>query len=242
MSLAIVLALASLAVAQPQIDASGPPAARFAAAADAYLAGDFATAERLWDALLSEGYTSASLHLNLGNARLRAGRRGTAIASYVRALRLDPGDPDAHHNLELARAANVDRLVGGTGPSLLDRVASRTSNLAAALAFAVPWWLLWVCLSGRLVSGRRARAAWRAASGSMKSHAWAAGISKRCPCPSRSSFTSTRPLACTGSSCTASVARPALRRLCSNMAPRASRPIRLTSTGSTPACRPSAAR
>ncbi|MFO0585708.1 MAG: tetratricopeptide repeat protein [Anaeromyxobacter sp.] len=158
MSLAIVLALASLAVAQPQIDASGPPAARFAAAADAYLAGDFATAERLWDALLSEGYTSASLHLNLGNARLRAGRRGTAIASYVRALRLDPGDPDAHHNLELARAANVDRLVGGTGPSLLDRVASRTSNLAAALAFAVPWWLLWVCLSGRLVSGRRARA------------------------------------------------------------------------------------
>lgn len=158
MNIAIALALAALSTAvEPQVEASGPPAARFAAAADAYLAGDFGTAERLWEGLVADGYTSASLHLNLGNARLRAGRRGTAIASYVRALRLDPGDPDARHNLELARAANVDRLVGGAGPSLLARVASRTSNGTAALAFAVPWWLLWSSLAGRLVSGRRAR-------------------------------------------------------------------------------------
>ena len=135
----------------------GTPAARFAAAADAYLAADFAEAARLWEELAAEGLTSPALHLNLGNARLRAGRRGAAIASYVRALRLDPGDPDARHNLELARTQNVDRLVGGAGPSLLARVASRTSNGAAAAAFALPWWLLWGLLAGRLVTGRRVR-------------------------------------------------------------------------------------
>jgi hypothetical protein len=136
----------------------GTPAARFVEASDAYLAGDFAKAERLWEDLASEGLTSPALHLNLGNARLRAGRRGAAIASYVRALRLDPGDPDARHNLELARTTNVDRLVGGAGPSLLARVATRTSNGAAAAAFALPWWLLWGCLAGRLLTGRRVRA------------------------------------------------------------------------------------
>lgn len=137
--------------------APGTPSARFGAATDAYLAGDFTTATRLWGELASEGLASPALHLNLGNAHLRAGRRGAAIASYLRALRLDPGDADARHNLELARAANVDRLVGGAGPSLLARVAARTSDGLASAAFAVPWGLLWVSLAARLVSPRRTR-------------------------------------------------------------------------------------
>jgi len=168
---AIVALLAPLSPALSPRAAGGegepsPPAARFAAAADLYLGGDFEGAARAWEALAAEGLTSPALHLDLGNARLRAGRRGAAIASYLRALRLDPGDPDAAHNLELARAANVDRLVGAGGPSLLARVAARTPDLAAAAGFAVPWWLLWAALAARLVTSRRARA-WLAGAASL---------------------------------------------------------------------------
>jgi len=152
------LAAAALFAALSSTGELGTPAGRFGAAADAYLAGDFEAAARGWEALAAEGLESPALHLDLGNARLRAGRRGAAIASYLRALRLDPGDPDARHNLELARSANVDRLVGVGGPSLLARVAARTPDGAAAAAFAVPWWLLWASLAGRLVTGRRLRA------------------------------------------------------------------------------------
>jgi tetratricopeptide (TPR) repeat protein len=153
--LALLLA-ALLAGATPATTPS--PAQRFTAAGDAYLAGDLDTAMREWEALAAEGYESPALYLDLGNARLRAGRRGAAIASYLRALRLDPGDPDARQNLELARSANVDRLVGAAGPSLLGRVAARTRDGVAVAAFALPWWLLWAALAWRLVTGRRLRA------------------------------------------------------------------------------------
>jgi tetratricopeptide (TPR) repeat protein len=159
------LAAAALATALAAGVDPTTAAGRFTAAGDAYLAGDFETALRGWEALAAEGLTGPSLHLNLGNARLRAGRRGAAIASYLRALRLDPGDADARHNLELARSANVDRLVGAAGPSLLARVAARTRDGVAAALFALPWWLLWAALSARRLAGRRTRAWLAAAAG-----------------------------------------------------------------------------
>ena len=150
--------LAAALLAGPAAPPSATPEQRFAAAGEAYLAGDFEGAARAWEALAAEGWSSPALHLDLGNARLRTGRRGAAIASYLRAARLAPGDPDVRHNLELARSANVDRLVGAAGPSLLARVAARTPDGLATAAFVVPWWLLWVALAARRVAGRRARA------------------------------------------------------------------------------------
>jgi hypothetical protein len=123
-----------------------------------YLAGDFDDAAARYAALAAQGLGGATLHLNRGNALLRGGRRGEAIASYLRALREDPADRDAAANLALARAGNVDRLVGGLPRrSLAARVGERTPDAAAALALAVPWVLLWLALAARRVASRRAR-------------------------------------------------------------------------------------
>lgn len=57
--------------------------------------------------LVESGIQNAGIHGNLGNALLQAGQRGRAIASYRRALRLDPGNRQWNANLDFA--------VGGTG-------------------------------------------------------------------------------------------------------------------------------
>lgn len=153
------LALAVLLAAAP----AGDAAARLDAAGEAYRAGDFAAAARGWEALLAEGLESPTLHLNLGNARFRLGRRGAAIASYARALRLDPDDADARANLALARAANVDRLVGERPPPLLQRLAALVSDRVAVASFGAAWLVLWGALAAWRRAPGRARGALAAA-------------------------------------------------------------------------------
>jgi tetratricopeptide (TPR) repeat protein len=148
-----VIALA-LALA---VSAAAPPADRLDAANTAYLAGDFAAAAERYEALLADGWESPALHLNLGNARLRLGRRGPAAASYERALRLDPGDADARANLLVARAGNVDRVVGAADRSLVARLAERASDGLAAGLLAVAWTALWLALAVRRRAPGRAR-------------------------------------------------------------------------------------
>jgi len=136
--------LVALALAAPAADAAA--AARFEAANGAYLAGDFATAARGYEALLADGFESPALHLDLGNARLRLGKRGLAAASYERALRLDPSDADARFNLALARADDVDRVLGAGEPPLAIRAAE------------TGWAALWLALALGQAAPRRVRA------------------------------------------------------------------------------------
>jgi len=140
----VALALA-LAAARP----SPPPAERFEAANRAYLAGDLEGASRGYLELLADGWESPALHVNLGNARYRMGRRGLAVASWARALRLDPGDADARANLELARAQNVDEVVGAEARPLLVRAVERVPDGEAVGLFALAWLALWLGLAGR---------------------------------------------------------------------------------------------
>jgi uncharacterized protein YgiM (DUF1202 family) len=79
------------------------------------------------------------------------------MASYERALRLDPLDDDARANLEAARAQNVDRVVGAADPPLWQRLAERTPDAAAIAAFGLPWVALWLLLWLRSRAARRAR-------------------------------------------------------------------------------------
>lgn len=159
MTLLLVLAL-TLAAAPP-VAAPAVPAERFAQANALYRGGDFGGAAREYEALAAEGFGSPALHHNLGNARLRLGRRGPAIASWERALRLDPGDDDARENLRLARSDDPDRALVGE-PPLFARLVERTGDALAVALFAVPWWLLWGTLTlrvsqrGRRLPARRA--------------------------------------------------------------------------------------
>lgn len=81
--------------------------ARFDEANLAYETEDFEKAVRTYQNLIEDGNRSTALYFNLGNAHYRAGATGKAIASYKRALRLQPKHKDARTNLRIA-LANLD--------------------------------------------------------------------------------------------------------------------------------------
>ena len=141
----------------PVTSAPADPGVRAEQAGALYLSGDYDGAARGWRALVDEGWESVGLHLDLGNALLRLGFRGRAIASYLRALALDPGDADALANLEQARAQNVDRLVGEAQPPLQDRLLARTPDRAALALFGLAWSAFWLLLWLRSRSSPSAR-------------------------------------------------------------------------------------
>lgn len=132
-------------------------ATRLEAANGRYLAGDFAAAADGYGALVADGFESGTLHLNRGNALLRLGLRGPAIASFERALRLAPGDEDVRANLALARAPNVDRIVGAEERSFSARVVARVPDGGATALFLASWLALWTALVLRRRAAGRAR-------------------------------------------------------------------------------------
>jgi hypothetical protein len=152
-----VIAAAALALAAAL--GAADPAARLAEANALLERGDAQGAARAYEALLEDGLDGAALHANLARARLRAGERGAAVASFLRALRRDPLDADARADLALARGRDADRLAAASGGSLLARVAARTPDAWAAAALALPWAALWTLLLARRLAGGRARSA-----------------------------------------------------------------------------------
>ncbi len=69
----------------------------------AYKQSDYKGAIKLYQKIISDGVTSQPLHFNLGNAYMKDGQLGRAIAAYERALRLQPRDSDLAANLTFAR-------------------------------------------------------------------------------------------------------------------------------------------
>ena len=159
MSWGFLLLLAALPAA------AAPSAARLEEANKLYEASRFAEAATIYQTLLSESPHSAVLHYNLGNARFRQGGPGAlgkAIASYLRAFRLDPRDADARANLDYAlRRAGEELVPAGMPPTLF--VAY---NLASAAELAALFWTaFWAaCLLGAgAFLAPRAKAALRTA-------------------------------------------------------------------------------
>lgn len=60
--------------------------------------------------LLSQGYESAALYYNLGNAYFRLGKLGYAILNYEKGLKLSPGDEDLLYNIKIANARTSDKI------------------------------------------------------------------------------------------------------------------------------------
>ena len=76
----------------------------------AYTTGDYPTAIETYDSIRQEGYVSARLYYNLGNAYYKDNRIGPSILHYHKALRLDPGNDDIRHNLAIANRFVRDRI------------------------------------------------------------------------------------------------------------------------------------
>jgi len=101
LALGLALASAGSAGAQDEIAESGN---------QYYQAGDYPAAVEAYEAVLAEGFESADLFYNLGNAHFKIGDLGRSILSWERALVREPGDPDASANLALARSLTADEI------------------------------------------------------------------------------------------------------------------------------------
>ena len=127
-ALVLWMALAAAgAVAQEPVAGDSPPLRLgaeqplsppelFLEANAAYESGAYAAAVELYRALADRGVDSGHLHYNLGNAYLRNGELGRAIASYRRGWLRLPRDEDVRANLEFARKTTQDALAP-PGPS-----------------------------------------------------------------------------------------------------------------------------
>ncbi len=99
---------------EPIEEATAPeiivPGEVFVNANAAYEAGRPAEAIELYGKLLGHGHDNGHLHFNLGNAYLRNGELGRAIASYRRSQAFLPRDQDVQANLDFARKSAKDAL------------------------------------------------------------------------------------------------------------------------------------
>jgi len=117
----------------------------FQTANEAYRNENFTAAIGGYEKLLAEGYQSAELEYNLGNAYYRTNEIGEAILHYERTLRLNPGDKDVQHNLRIARQA----VAGGAVNVLEFRAWKRVVHALTANGWSVlGLGLLWLAGAG----------------------------------------------------------------------------------------------
>jgi tetratricopeptide (TPR) repeat protein len=75
-----------------------------------YRAGKYREAVKEYEGIIKQGYISAELFFNLGNAYYRNEQLGRAVLSYERAAILSPNEPDIEHNLKLVYIKTIDRI------------------------------------------------------------------------------------------------------------------------------------
>jgi tetratricopeptide (TPR) repeat protein len=139
--------------ADVKVVAAGDPAQTLSRANDAYGAGDFAAAIAGYRALLDSGHDHPLLHYDLGNAYLRHGELGRAIASYRRAAAGAPRDQDVSANLAYARKSARDAVAPPEAPMVWRTVFAWHYTLSRSelwTAVVVLNALLWSLLALRL--------------------------------------------------------------------------------------------
>ncbi len=105
-----ILGFAAILMILPAITLASP-IDEFAQEGDeAFRNGDYAQAIDLYMRVLENGYESAALYYNLGNAHFKNSELGSAILWYERAQQRAPHDPDIRYNLTLAKSRTVDRI------------------------------------------------------------------------------------------------------------------------------------
>ncbi len=85
------------------------PVETFGQANEAYRNADYKQAISLYRSLLDEGYGTADVYYNLGNACFKRGDFAHAVLYFERAMMIDP-DPDIEFNLNVVRSRLRDRV------------------------------------------------------------------------------------------------------------------------------------
>lgn len=115
----------------------------------AYNESNYSVSIRELEQLVDQGVVTPEVFYNLGNAHYRNGDLGRAIASYERALQLNPGMDDARENLTLSIGQTQGQMMAKPLPPEWERallfwhesLRPRTS-LGLALASWVFFWLV----------------------------------------------------------------------------------------------------
>lgn len=114
--------------------------AEFETANKLYEQGKHAEAVAAYEKLLQSGHASAAVYYNLGNALLKKGEMGRAIAAFRQAQRLTPRDPDVRANLRFARnQTQGPTLAANRWQGWLNRLSLNEWTLLASSA-------VWLCL------------------------------------------------------------------------------------------------
>jgi tetratricopeptide (TPR) repeat protein len=99
----LVIAVVLMTVATGDLAHADDFETRFEQSNKLYEEGKFSGAADGYDKLLATGRASAAVYFNRGNALLKSGQMGKAIASYREARRLAPRDAEVRANLQDAR-------------------------------------------------------------------------------------------------------------------------------------------
>ena len=85
------------------------PGEKFQQGVSLYTSGNYQGAIDIWNELYNNGYRSAELNYNLGNAYFKIQKIPESILFYERAYLLDPLNEDINYNLQIAKTLTVDR-------------------------------------------------------------------------------------------------------------------------------------
>jgi tetratricopeptide (TPR) repeat protein len=136
---------------------------RFSGANDEYRAGKYREAAGMYEQILANGYESAALYYNLGNAYYKMENVPAAILNYERAKRLAPDDEDILYNLRIANLRVIDKIE--PVPRLffitwLDALLNLASSGGwAAIGIAALWLAVLFLVFIRLLPARKFRKA-----------------------------------------------------------------------------------
>ncbi len=112
----------------------------FLKANEAYAREDYATAQSGYEKLLSYGHGGPDVLYNLGTTHLARGDLGRAVLALEQAKKEGGRAPDLEANLSVARARQVDKVVGATAEEeFLPRVAAATDGNVVAWTFLGTW-------------------------------------------------------------------------------------------------------
>jgi tetratricopeptide (TPR) repeat protein len=75
-----------------------------------YARGNYKEAVKSYQSVISEGYQSAALFYNLGNAYFKSGDIASALLYYEKAHLLSPGDEDINFNIRFANTKTTDKI------------------------------------------------------------------------------------------------------------------------------------
>ncbi len=82
----------------------------FESANKIYEEANYKEAAEIYNRLLDRDYISDDLHYNLANAYFKTNDIAFAVLHYERALKINPNNEDATHNLALANEKTVDKI------------------------------------------------------------------------------------------------------------------------------------